>query len=239
MSPTVEVRPWDSDFFGIPIGEARRLAGVDQDRLRQLEEEARGRGLRCLYGELDPDDRCATVTLQRQGWRLVDVALTLEVVPEHPPVGCPPGTTLRRGTAADLPAIEPIVPVLAEWSRFGVDPRFGPDQARRMQSAWVERAATDPTGEHALVVAENDAGIEAFVTRHARPRPTVDIAATLAKGSGAARALIQHCRDWAAPGPLLAGPIAARNTRCLRFVEHCGGLVSQVTYRYHRWLDET
>ena len=71
----------------------------------------------------------------------------------------------RIGTVDDLPGVEPLVLSMADWSRYAVDPRFGPDAARRLQSAWLDRALRTDDGVHSLMVAEQDGDIIAFRTK--------------------------------------------------------------------------
>ena len=112
--------------------------------LAAIDAEARAEGIACLYGSLDPTDGATAHLVQTFGHRLVEVALTFER-PDLPFTPRASPTRVRRGTPDDLPALEPAIKTLAPWSRFAVDPRFGPDAARRMHEAWMERAARDDT----------------------------------------------------------------------------------------------
>lgn len=229
--------PWDTEFFGFPIGKVD-LDGADPAALAVVEREAAAAGIACLYGTLDPIDTLAAYQVQQAGYRFVEAATTFSLRLDEPPIPRPPGIEVRLATPADLPALAPMVDSLAAWSRFAVDPRFGPDAALRMQRAWAERATSDTTGEYSLVLAEDEGGPFAFITRTIHPTPRVDGVGTTAHGSGAARYLIEDARAWAGDQPLLGGPIAARNVSALRYVSHCNYRVSQVRYVYHRWLDE-
>lgn len=238
MSIELNVLPWDSDFFGFPIGSAD-LDGATSDDLAQLEDQARAAGVACVYGTLDPIDAPLTLEVQRQGWRFVEASTMFSLRPDEPPIAKPPGMVFRRGTPDDLPHMEAVVAKLAAWSRYAVDPRFGPEAALRLQRAWIERAAACETDEFSLVVAEDRSDVVAFISRARHPDPVVDTVGTTARGSGAARYLIEDARAWAGSGQvLLGGPIAARNVAALRYVSHCGYRVQWVRYRYHRWLDE-
>lgn len=228
---------WDTEFFGTPIGSVA-LDGADEAALRAVEAEARDAGIACLYGSLDPADAQATLLVQRHGWRFVEAATTFDLRPDEPEIPRPEGVGFRLGTPDDIPRVAPIVEAMAEWSRFAVDPRFGLDAARRLQAAWLERAARAETGQHSLVVAEEDGEITAFIGRVYEPR-RVDAVGTTRRGSGAARHLIETARRWAGDVPLLGGPIAARNVPALRYVSHCAYRVCRVEYLYHRWLDES
>jgi dTDP-4-amino-4,6-dideoxy-D-galactose acyltransferase len=237
MTGGVEALAWDTEFFGFPVGRVS-LDGADAQTLAKLDDDARDLGLLCLYGSLDPIDAQTSYLVQQHGYRFVDAATTFDLKLHEPPIPQPPGVSVRLGDADDLPGMADMITKLGDWSRFAVDPRFGPEVARRMQAAWIERAATCGTGEYQLVVAEDDTGIIAFISRAAEPHPVVDTVGTTAQGSGAARYLIEDARSWAGDKPLLGGPIAARNVNALRYVSHCNYRVCKVRYLYHRWLDE-
>lgn len=232
--------PWDSEFFDLGIGRID-LDGADRESIAVAEDEARREGVVCLYGSLDPLAAEDTVKVQRAGYRFVEAATTFSLSPKEPSIPRPEGINVRPGDPGDLPHIADIVDKLAPWSRFAVDPRFGHEAAIRMQRAWIERAARPGDDEFSFVVAEDDTGIIAFITRVDRAdrgEPTVDAVGTSSRGSGAARYLIEEARAWAGDRPLLGGPAAARNVNVLRYVGHCGFRVSKVRYLYHRWLDE-
>jgi len=228
--------PWDTDFFGFPIGRVQ-LEGVDAASLERVEADARRAGIVCLYGALDPVDAPATFLVQARGWRLVEVATMFDLATDEPAIPRPDGAEFRLGNVDDIPSIEPLSSLMAPWSRYAVDPRFGLDAATRLQAAWLDRAARAVSGQHSLVVAEVEGEIVAFIGRVHEPR-RVDAVGTSRRGSGAARYLIQTAREWAGDRPLLGGPIAARNIASLRYVSHCGYRPCQVEYLYHRWLDE-
>lgn len=227
---------WDTDFFGLPIGRID-LTGADADRIRAAEAEAAAQGIKCLYGSLDPtSDAVATYRVQELGYRFVDAATVFDLGLDEPYIACPPGVSVRQGTVDDVDAVAGIAEKMADWSRYAVDPGFGIEASRRLQRAWLERAARADDGDHSLLVAEVDHEITAFIGRVATPRPRVDAVGTTRRGSGAARHLIQVAREWAGDVPLLGGPIAGRNVAALRYVSHCNYRVCEVTYLYHRWL---
>lgn len=229
--------PWDSEFFGIPIGRID-LDGRDQASIIDAEQDARRHGVVCLYGSLDPAEVALTVDVQGLGYRFVEASTTYRLDPGAPPLPTPSQVTIRPGAEADVSRLSLIIDRLAPWSRFAVDPRFGLDAARRLQEQWVRRAVSGGDGEHSLVVAEDASGPLAFVARTTRPAPVVDLFGAFAEGTGATRQLVQDARRWASKGPLLIGSIAARNVLAQRWVTGCGARLSGVRYRYHRWLDE-
>ncbi len=233
--PLVAPIAWDSEFFGFPIGRAD-LDEATPEKLAAIDAEARRLGLTCLYGTLDPQRGTEPYLVQTFGHRLVEVALTFS----RPAVPFTPKATasvVRRGTINDLPALDASIRTLAPWSRFGADPRFGPEAARRMHVAWVERAVRD-VDERMLAVAEDESGVTGFSTHVRSPTPRVDIMGVTKQGSGASWVLMAELVAWAGGGAVEAGPCAARNIAPLRFLEHCGFSISRSQYLYHRWLDE-
>jgi hypothetical protein len=239
---TVEPLAWDTEFFGFGIGRLHPVpigdAVADAAAIADAEDQARQLGIECLYASLDPNHTDLSIALQRQGFRLVEVAMDLlhptsiiEVLPETDSVA-------RDGTPDDLPALEEEIALMAPWSRFAVDQRFGLEAARRMHHAWVERAAS---AEHRrLVVVEDERGITGFSTQSTLPgeEARIDLIASTRSGSGAAYALVDHQFHQFGEGRSWGGPIAARNVPSLRFCEHMGYRIGTVRYLYHRWLDE-
>jgi hypothetical protein len=235
----VEVLEWDSDFFGIPIGRTC-LDGATPKSLAEIDEEARDLGVQCLYGTLDAsraEESTTAYAAQRAGHRLVEVSQLLSR-----PAGAysPPKrikATVRQGTLDDIPQLERAIDLLAPWSRYGADPRFGIDAARRMHGAWVERAARE-TPERLLAIAEDESGIIGVSTNVWSPTPRVDFMGVTKPGAGAAQALMGALIDWANDGETEGGPCAARNIAPIRYLEGSGFRISRVRYIFHRWLDE-
>jgi hypothetical protein len=236
----IEVLEWDSDFFGVPIGRVC-LDGATPKVLASIDEEARDLDLECLYGTVDasePNESTTAYQVQRFGHRLVEVAQLFRrpAGPFVPPK--PSAAKVRRGTVDDAPLLEGAIALLAPWSRYGADPRFGVDAARRLHRAWVERAARD-TDERLLAIVEDESGVVGVSTNVWSPIPRVDFMGVTKPGSGAAQALMVALIDWAGEDETEAGPCAARNIAVLRYLESCGFRISRVQYLFHRWLDET
>ena len=236
MIGLLEPLPWDSEFFGMPIARVI-LDGVTAETLQAAEAEARELGIACLYGSVDPISLDTAYLVQTLGFRLVEVAMLLSRPADLPYTPKPTVSVVRRGGMADLPLLEEPIKRLAPWSRFAADPRFGPEAARRMFHAWVERAARDGE-EHMLLISEDDEGINGLSTHVRTPVPCVDLLGVTKPGTGAAQALMAGFFDWGAGFALHAGPAAARNVAVLRYCEGCGFSIARTRYLFHRWLDE-
>ena len=239
MTTTVEALDWDSAFFGFPIGRVD-LDGADDEGLTSVEAQADALGLVCLYAGLDPVHLETTVLAQQHGFELVEVAMDLDhrtsIIAHRPPTS----STARVGTEADLPALADEIELIAPWSRFAVDPRFGPTAARRMHQAWVERALRGEDGRM-LIVAEDDQGVTGFSTQTSleADEPRIDLIASSKPRSGAAQSLVAYAFDLFGERLSWGGPIVARNITSLRFCENMGYRVATSRYLYHRWFDRT
>jgi GNAT superfamily N-acetyltransferase len=239
-SPTERITalPWDSEFFGVSIGKVDLNDATTTD-LVAIDTEARDRGFDCVYGQLDPTtgDSAAPLDVQAHGHRLVEVNV-LMARPDVPYEGVPTASTARIGTEADLDILRDSLDRLAPWSRFGADPRFGRAAARRMHQAWVERAIRDDN--RMLAIAEDEDGVTGLSTQvdiGPGGTPCVDLMGVVKPGRGVSGALLGALVDWAPPGPIEAGPCAARNIAVLRFLERYDFSVAMVTYTYHWWRD--
>ena len=227
--------PWDTEFFGFPIGRVD-IAGASAERFEAIEQEAHEHGILCAYADLDAADTNTSVLAQRFGYRLVEVGINFQ----HPDgrfTPRPGPSVVRRGVPEDLHLLEPSIQQVEDWSRYGADPRFGPEAARRMYRVWIERAATSGD-DRMLSIAEDESGVTGFAT-HARGAPDrMDLISVTKPGTGAADAFYDFFHRWARPGLVEAGDAAVRNIAIIRFLERCGYRATRSTYRFHRWFDE-
>ena len=73
---TVEILPWDSNFFGKSI--ARVLTGrLEPDDLKAILDWAQEGSIDCLYYLADSTDPASIWLAQNSGFRMVDIRTTL------------------------------------------------------------------------------------------------------------------------------------------------------------------
>lgn len=233
VSRLVELLEWDTRFFGFRIGQVA-LDGATEERLDQIDAEAADLGLRCLYGSLDPTCPGPTaLDVQARGYRFVEAGVVLQR-PAGPLDRRSSAVLVRPGGRADLPRLDDPPSLLAPWSRFGVDPRFGLGVAGRMFEAWIERAEADD--DRLLLVAEDSGVVVGVATARRGPPDRVDLMAVDEPGAGVSQALLDAFLGWAGPGPTEAGPCAVRNVAAIRFLEGTGHRLCRTRYQYHRWF---
>ena len=237
MSDRVEPLPWDTDFFGVAMGRVA-LDDATPALLDAIDDEARDPGITCLTGYLDPTRSDAARLVQDHGHLLVEGGLYFDrpAIPlEVPPT---PGR-IRPGRVEDLDVLATCIAGIAPWSRFAVDPRFGVGAAHRLYEAWIRRAASDETDTYGMAVVETEGEITGFVTYQRAPEPLMDLLVVLDRGSGTARALLDHVLRWADRGGALdAGPAAVRNVAIMRYLNHCDFRVTGARTVFHRWYGD-
>lgn len=105
-----------------------------------------------------------------------------------------------------------------------------------MFRAWVERAVRD---DHRMLSISEDAEGVTGLSTHLRAEPDrIDLMGVTKPGTGASHAMMEFFAGWARPGPVEAGPCAARNVGVLRLLESRSYRVTKCHYHYHRWFDE-
>jgi len=236
--PLVEELPWDSTFFGFSIG---RISGgrPSSAELSEAISECRSRGIRCAY-LLCAADAVESVTFAiRQGFRLVDIRVTLDSKVSAAHAGVP-GT--RLATSEDLPALVGLAGPAFERSRFFVDGRFPRERVEALFARWITRDLESADGVVAVV--ERDGRIAGFASALMAPDRTAQVG--LVGVASEFRGLRVGRQAVAGLMTLVAGRGVERvrvvtqgcNRGALRLYEECGFRMSSVETWLHWWLDE-
>lgn len=234
MSERIEALPWDSEFFEMSIGSVD-LAGVGDDDLTAIVAEARDRAFDCVYGRHDASDAGVALRSQHHGFDFID-AFQLMHRPAGPLEHRESRSVVREATDDDLADLEQYYELLAPWSRFGSDPRFGTAAAVRMFRAWVRRAHEEP---HRLVtISADDEGINGVGTHVKDGITRIDLLGVIRPGTNDARLHLELLLDWCDGAETEGGPCAARNLAPLRFLEHAGYKLRSVAYTHHWWRED-
>lgn len=244
MSDLVEVLDWDSRFFGFPIGRVV-VTQLDERGMAALLGQARERGLRCLYFQVDPNDAISVRLAERHGFHLVDVRIVLEhpfsdrpaPVPRYP---VSPLIEIGGARAAEAPVLEDIAVEIGYTSRFCFDLDFPRDACPRLYRAWLVKALQDetravlvarigdqPVGLIACSQGEDDTGgIELAGVREGM------------RGRGVGTALVQAALDWFRRQGMSRVEVVtqARNVPAQRLYQQMGFFTRRMTLYYHKWL---
>jgi dTDP-4-amino-4,6-dideoxy-D-galactose acyltransferase len=149
-----ELLPWDSEFFGFPIGQ---ISGEgSSDALAPTLAQADADGIRCLYYLIAADHLAALHTALRHGFMPYDIRVELERRPVAP---APPeaGGEVREADLADEPLLSRLIAETITATRFALDDHFPQDLVRLLYAEWVRRGLSSGSTRRVLL-AEPDAG---------------------------------------------------------------------------------
>lgn len=232
--------PWDSELFGFSI--ARVIGTPDAAALSEL---ACASGVRCAYWTCSAQDAEAVRAAELSGFRLVDIRVTLDAPIDS--VVRNVETSARRDDVAidaarsdDVEDLRPIAAELSTFSRFACDPAFGIVQARRLYDRWIEVSLAGRAD--LFVVARDHERILGFITcRVSQSMPAMELVAVRgdARGASVGTTLVRRVAlGLRAEGHQTVEVVTqGRNTRAVRFYEHCGFRARQFDLAYHRWFD--
>lgn len=176
-------------------------------------------------------DVARVAALERAGWSVVDVTVTLSRDPGIEP--CSPAWSVGPPAAGDREVLLAIARDDYDVSRFHLDPWFPDAIARRIKQDWLAACLDGERGDRVLVVAGDD-GPEGFLAVMRRPAAQViDLVAVraAARGTGAGRALVAHLLAESAETIEVGTQIA--NVAALRFYEALGFRARETRYVLH------
>lgn len=169
--------------------------------------------------------------LERAGWSVVDVTVTLSREPGIEPRA---GTWSIDGpAAADRDALLAIAQDDYEVSRFHMDPRIPDAVARRIKRDWLAACLDGERGDRVLVAAGDDgpAGFLAVLRKPAAQVIDLIAVRAAARGTGAGRALVTHLLAESETTIEVGTQIA--NVGALRFYEALGFRARDTRYVLH------
>ncbi len=246
MSNLLKKLPWDSEFFGFPIGQAL-ISRLDETSMRLLDEEARGLNLRCFYFEAAADDMQTVLIAEQNGFHLVDVRVLLE----HPFVNRPASAPLFPISTEllisyprqdEMERLEEIAVQIGFTSRFNFDKNFGNGCCERLYRLWIMNACR---GGFADVV---------FVARWSEDGEAVGLITCLLRdgvGSiqlagvhneqrqrGIGTKLVQASLDWAKDREANSMEVVTqtRNVTAQRLYQQMGFFTKSTKLLYHKWF---
>ncbi|MEO5823569.1 MAG: GNAT family N-acetyltransferase [Vicinamibacteraceae bacterium] len=150
------LREWDSDFFGLRIGEVTELPRTPA-HIDAIAGWARAHRVRGLYLFVDVTDETPARLAEAAGYNRVEERQTyltptggaseLVAALAHQP---------RAATAADLPGLKALARASHHNTRFYTDTHFDPERCDAMYERWVERNYDDPDVAVWVAGAEGD-----------------------------------------------------------------------------------
>lgn len=234
-----EILEWDTDFFGFCIAQVRGHT-LTTETLEYTDAWCRESGVKCLYFLARADDPATTRLAEDNGFRLVDIRVTLEREPvrledqEHRSV------MVRHVRGQDLSALQAIAENSYHESRFYFDPSFPTPLCDRLYKTWIKVSFEGYAD--AVLVAERDATPIGYVSCHldegsSRGKVGLLGVSDEMRGHGVGKSLVFAAIDWfkeqGAQRVLVV--TQGRNVVGQRLYQRCGFLTGDVQLWYHKW----
>lgn len=221
--------PWLAEIIGQP---AFRVLPGEPAALR--EPLAAG----FYYAKIPTSDIASVSTLEQQGFRVVDVNVTLEHAggarAEEP---APAVVRVREHRPEDHAALLEMAETSFTVSRFHLDPQFPAELANRIKREWVASYLAGRRGDR-LWVAEIDQRPAGFLAALAAAEPSLAVidligVAAAARRRGVGKALVlEFARCYADRAQRRVGTQVA-NLPSLRLYEECGFRLAESAYVLH------
>jgi undecaprenyl-phosphate 4-deoxy-4-formamido-L-arabinose transferase len=240
ISPAPELLEWDSRFFGLRIA---RLEGRELSAASTVValDWCRAQRIDCLYLRSDSADALTTRSAAENGFRFVDVRMTLDCdlleleVPE-------PHAGIRTARAEDVPALREIAGYNHRNSRFYADGRFERERCDELYATWIERSV-EGWADRVIVAAEVGHGPQAYLTLHLRPGARGEIAWWASRAVRRARASAASCSrrrcPWLKSKRMRTACVVTQgcNVAAQRLYQAGGFRTRSLELWHHRWFD--
>jgi dTDP-4-amino-4,6-dideoxy-D-galactose acyltransferase len=199
-------------------------------------------GVQCLYFLAACDDPVTVRLAEDNGFRLVDIRLTMTRDTASPELGRneSAGVVVRRHTEQDVPQLRRIARISYADSRFCYDRHFSKDRCGALYETWIEKSCR---GDADLVLVAELAGEPiGYVTGHREGRAAGRIGLVGVHsghhGLHAGHALVAGAVEWFAERGVRQVSVVTqgRNVRAQRLYQRCGFITSSVELWYHRWF---
>lgn len=239
MSQYCRLLDWDTAFFGVRIAKAD-VTVLDDDDCRAIDAWCLENQIDCLYLLADPASHSTTPVLERGGFALKDLRVTLQhrspgAVPRLDRAGC----TIREGRPSDADRLSVLARESHTATRFFADSNFDRDSVKRLYETWLRKAFTSSDG--AVLAAECDGELAGYVTCSISEEGKASIGllavAEGLRGRGIGKALLSSACEWfCARGALEASVVAQGGNRpAIQLYQSLGFQIDSIFLWYHKW----
>jgi len=185
-----------------------------------------------LQTRVPTSDVARVGALERAGWSVIDVTVTLAREPGFEPRA---GVwSVDTAVAGDRDGLLAIAQDDYDVSRFHLDPQIPGAVARRIKHDWLAACLDGKRGDRVLVAAGDDGPAGFLAVLRTPATQVIDLIAVraAARGTGAGRALVAHL--LAESGETVEVGTQIANVGALRFYETLGFTARDTRYVLHR-----
>ncbi len=250
--------PWDSAFFGIPMGRVDYLLRSGEDARRPLGavvdacfELCRSVDIRHLSARVDVADMQAIEALETHGFGLKDALVTYMYHPKREPLPVVREMGVLRPFRPE--DADQIVDIARESyrgfkGRFHLDRHLATERADELYVEWARRCCAGQMASMIFVTENGQGTLHGFLAlRQLEPVSTVGGALVFGGGLGACRrdapgaytGLIRAGSHWSKDqGGLAEAQTQSHNFTVVRVYETLGGEYVRAEYTFHAWLGD-
>lgn len=237
--PPCEHLAWDSEFFRRRIARAAATR-LTPDAVRNILAWCARESVDCLYFLADSADPATAALAEDNGFRLVDVRVTLRAAVGDITGGKHAAALVRPSRPADVPALKSIARVSHRDTRFYADARFPRPRCDALYETWIARSC-EGFANHVFVcdLAGEPAG---YLTCHLKGGGVGQIGLVAvsdkAQGHGIGGSLLSAARDWFAGQGVRNVVVVTqgRNCKAQRFYQRAGFATESLELWYHKWF---
>lgn len=246
--------PWDSAYFGVPMGRADLLVRPDTTHAQREAvidaacRTAREAGVRHMTARVDVGDLETLAALETHGFRTMDALGTYilragkDAVREVRSVG-----PLRPATPADRDEILAITrqAYAGYRGRFHLDPQLPRDRADAFYEVWAQQCLSGAMADVVMVSSDSVGRVIGYLA-HRRREPASSIGMPIYGGGlgacrpdapGAYASLIRDSALWAhGQGAVAECQTQISNFAVIRVYESVGFHYVRAEYTLHAWL---
>ena len=246
--------PWDSAYFGVPMGRADVLVRPDTTHAQREAvidaacRTAREAGVRHMTARVDVGDLETLAALETHGFRTMDALGTYilragkDAVREVRSVG-----PLRPATPADRDEILAITrqAYAGYRGRFHLDPQLPRDRADAFYEVWAQQCLSGAMADVVMVSSDSVGRVIGYLA-HRRREPASSIGMPIYGGGlgacrpdapGAYASLIRDSALWAhGQGAVAECQTQISNFAVIRVYESVGFHYVRAEYTLHAWL---
>jgi len=235
---SIEVREWDSRFFGYPVASVSfaALPNPASDIPSAL-QEARTEGIRLLYLSMPPVQAALRHAIEQAGTKSVG-----RKVEYSKPIHMPSPSDEKGGIFLcheNSPALEHLALQSGSHSRFHLDDGFQNQEFERLYREWLASSLRGENGKR-VYVAGDATDPQGLITLEPGQMARIGLLAVDARqrGHGLGHQLVAEAERVCHQNHFAELHVAtqAENTRACHFYEICGFRKISETEFFHAWL---
>ncbi|MCI0711393.1 MAG: GNAT family N-acetyltransferase [Chloroflexi bacterium] len=241
MNDLCKYLEWDSRFFGLNIARCQPTT-LNSEQMPLILGWCGQNQIDCLYFLSECDDSQTVKLVEKHGFHLVDIRLTLEKRFNSPPPD-PQDTEIRLCQTADIPFLRNIASHSFTESRFYYDGRFLKEHCDELYATWIEKSCSGYADS--VWVIEVQGQPAGFISCHCYPddgRGQIGLFGIdgTARGQGLGTRLIQQALHWFHQQGLQHVEVVTqgRSIAAQRAYQQAGFRTSAVQLWYHRWFSK-